>query len=295
MSNEIYQQQLAQEAELWGQEAETQAAATPPDWRYHRLSRQNVIMHTDDIEQLLSVIRPGMVTLELGCASGWLTLAMAQCGAYSAGMDISQKALDVARCYYASIRGEVSGSVTYQAADLNSVELPAETYDVVAVKGTLHHLVGMEHLILQVHQALKPGGLLWVSDSNGEESLPTVLIASALMFLLPTHVSYGQKFRGLLRFGAAAPSRIRASMQAEGLSPFEGAGREHDWVKLIYQHFQVERRVDAPAFTGYITAQLKLPDALAIPLLKTLRAIDRLLVRLRLLRNTGVVLYARKS
>lgn len=98
----------------------------------------------------------------------------------------------------------------------------------------------------------------------------------------------------LLKFGLHAPSRVKASIQAEGLSPFEGAGREHDWVKLINQQFTIERRADLPAFTGYVTAQLKAPDRVAIPLLKTLRLIDTGLVRLNILHNTGVILYARK-
>ncbi len=290
-----YEQQLAGEAELWGRDAERQSQSTPPDWRHHRSLRHNIIYHRADIDAFLEHIQPGMTVLELGCASGWLTLAMAQRGANAMGMDISDKALNVARRYYESIKDSVSGAATYQVADLNMLELPAETYDVVAVKGTLHHLVRMDHVIAQIHKALKPGGLLWASDSHGEESLPTVLVASGLMFVLPTHVSYAEKFRGLLRFGLKSPSRIKASIEAEGLSPFEGAGREHDWVRLIGERFTVERRVDAPAVTGYITHQLKLPDWAALPLLRGLCAVDRLLVRIKLLRNTGVILYARKA
>jgi ubiquinone/menaquinone biosynthesis C-methylase UbiE len=290
-----YERQLAQEAELWGSDAERSAQIVPPDWRYHRHLQHNVVYHTRDIDEFLSRLQPGMTVLELGCASGWLTLAMAQRGAQATGIDISEKSLNIARQYYDSIRDAVSGSVIYRAADLNTLELPAETYDVIAVKGTLHHLVRMDHVIDEIYKALKPGGLLWVSDSDGEEKMSTALIASGLMFVLPTHVSYRDKISGLIRFGTRAPSRIKASIEAEGLSPFEGAGREHDWVKLIDQRFQIERRIDSPAFTGYITHQLKMPDALALPLLRALCAVDRLLVRLKLLRNTGVILYARKS
>jgi hypothetical protein len=124
--------------------------------------------------------------------------------------------------------------------------------------------------------------------------MSTALVASGLMFVLPTVVSYRDKIAGLLKFGARAPERIKASIEAEGLSPFEGAGREHDWVALVYEHFQVEKRVDAPAVTGYLTHQVKLADGLALPLLRGLCAVDRLLVRLKILCNTGVILYARK-
>lgn len=294
MTEPTYEQKLAAEAELWGRDAEAKAQEVPPDWRYHRHLRHNIIYHTADIDAFLAHLRPGMTALELGCGSGWLTLAMAQHGAAATGLDISEQALKVARTYYDSIRDTVPGSVQYRAADLNTVELPAAHYDVIAVRGTLHHLLHMEHVIRQMQQALKPGGLLWVSDSHGEEAMSTALVASGLMFVLPTVVSYRDKISGLIRFGTQAPSRIKASIEAEGLSPFEGAGREHDWLQLIAAHFEVEQIIPAPAVTGYITHQISLPDQAALPLLRLLCRVDRLLVRLKLLRPTGLVVYARK-
>ena len=289
-----YDRRLAEEAALWGADAEAKAREVPPDWRYHRHLRHNIIYHTRDIDAFLDHVRPGMDALELGCGSGWLTLALAQRGARATGLDISEQALEVGRRYYETIRDQVPGSVEYHAADLNALDLPPDAYDVIAVKGTLHHLLRVDHVIAQAQRALRPGGLLWASDSDGEEALSTALVAGALMFVLPTHVSYCDKFAGLLRFGARAPSRIKASIEAEGLSPFEGAGREHDWVKLIGERFAVEQRIAAPAVTGYLTHQVRLPDRLALPLLRALCAVDTRLVRWRLLRSTGVILYARK-
>lgn len=179
--------------------------------------------------------------------------------------------------------------------DLNTLALPEAAYDVIAVKGTLHHLVQVEAVIEQIYRALKPGGLLWVSDSTGSEKLLTVLAAGALTFFLPTQVPYRDKLRALVRFRARAAERLRMSIEAEGLSPFEGAGRAADWARLIEARFVIERRVRAPAFTGYVTAQLRAPDAFALPLLTALRAVDLSLVRLGLLRSTGLILYARKK
>jgi 2-polyprenyl-3-methyl-5-hydroxy-6-metoxy-1,4-benzoquinol methylase len=289
-----YQEKLAAEAELWGSESERMAQAVPPDWAHHRHLRHNVVMHAGDIDALLDCIQPGMKVLELGCASGWLTLAMAERGARATGIDLSERSLRVARSYYESVREKISGTATYQTADLNRLELPADTYDVISVKSSLHHLVNLDHVIGETHKALKPGGLLWTSETIGDEALSTVLVAGALCFVLPTQTPYIEKIRALLRFGLRTPSRVKASMQAEGLSPFEGAGREHDWVKLVGDKYTVEKRVDCPAFTGYVTAQLKMPEALAVPILKAMRTVDQVFVRLGLLHNTGVVLYARK-
>jgi ubiquinone/menaquinone biosynthesis C-methylase UbiE len=290
-----YQRDLQEEGARWGAEASAQAQTIPPDWRYHRKLRHNVIMHAADIDALLDHVKPGMRVLELGCSSGWLTLAMAQRGVQATGIDVSEESLQIARDYYEKVRGETSGKASYVAADLNHLDLPAETCDLVAIKGTLHHLMRMDHVIAEIHKTLKPGGLLWVNDSDGDEALTTVLAASAFTLVLPTQVSYREKFSSLLRFGLRSPSRVKASMEAEGSSPFEGAGREHDWVKLIREQFTIEALGRAPAFTGYLTAQVRLGDSLALPLLRAIRAGDRLLVRAHLLHSSGVVLYARKN
>ncbi len=295
MDDASYQEKLADEAALWERVAKEQAERLPPDWRYHRHLRHNAVVHARDIDALLARIIPGMKALELGCASGWLTLAMAQRGAIAHGIDISDGAIAIARAYYVSIKDTVPGAVTYTVTDLNTLDLPPTTYDVIAAKGVLHHLICLEHVIDQVHAALKPGGLFWVSDTHGDESLLVTLLAGALTLALPTQVSYREKVRGLLRFGLRAPQRVRASIQADGLSPFEGVGRNQDWVALVRQRFTIEQETRKPAVTGYVSAQLALPDRVAFPLLRVLAILDRWAVRLGLLHSTGVVLFARKD
>lgn len=289
-----YEKQLEQEAELWGTESERMASQIAPDWRVHRDLLHNVISHQDDIDALLALVKPGMTTLELGCASGWLTLALAQQGAQATGYDISEKSLNVAQTYYDSIAHEVAGNVTYAQKDLNALTLTPESYDIIVVKGTLHHLINIPQVINAVYLALKPGGLFWVCDEAGDVDMRSALFSSALMFLLPTVVSYRDKFAGLLKFGLNAPSRIKASMEAEDLSPFEGAGRDHDWLSLVRSQFTDVEVINKPAVTGYLAHQIKLPRSLAIGLLRGIEKVDKLLVRLGLIRNTGVVVYARK-
>ncbi|MEM6282104.1 MAG: class I SAM-dependent methyltransferase [Chloroflexota bacterium] len=287
-----YDEQLQQEAALWG--SVDAASTTPPDWALRRTLLHNAIMHTADIDALLAQVTPGMRTLELGCGPGWLTHAMAKRGAHATGMDISEQSLEVARAYYEQTRADLPGTADYHVADLNRLQLEPGTYDIIVTKGTLHHLLELEHVIGQVYAALKPGGLFWASDQDGDEALHTALAASALMFVLPTTVSYADKFAGLAKFGADAPSRIKASMEAEGLSPFEGAGRDHDWVTLIEQQFVVERKIVKPAITGYMAHQLNMPEKPLWWTLRAIKAVDALLVKLGILHSTGVILYARK-
>ena len=45
-----YEQKLAEEAALWGKEAQVMAGKMPPDWRYHQNLRHNQILHGENIE-----------------------------------------------------------------------------------------------------------------------------------------------------------------------------------------------------------------------------------------------------
>lgn len=293
-SEDVYAQALAQEAQVWGTDAVDKARQMPPDWQAYRRVPELAVVEEHEIARLLDRIQPGMRVLELGCNSGALSIAVARRGAAVEGLDIAADALNVARAYYETIKAEVAGQVSYAVADLNRVELPENTYDVIMVKGTLHHLPEADALLEQVYGALKPGGLLWVMDTFCRTPFRSVLAASALTFVLPTKVSYREKFAGLRRFGFGAPARVQASIEADGLSPFEGVGREVDWLAVVHKRFVVEREALSPAIVGYIAAQVRFSDRLAWPLLRALRAVDLLLVRLHVLGSSGMTLYARK-
>lgn len=293
-----YEEQLAREGEIWGRAARDLAARIPPDWREHRHRlRHNIVMQGAYIDEFLSHIRPGMRVLDLGCGAGWLTLAMAQRGADATGLDISDESLSVAREYYESIRHEVPGSVRYEVADLNHISLSADSYDVIAVCGALHHLTHVRHTIEELHKALRPGGLFWTSDILGDEPRAAVYLTGALMFLLPIEMSYREKLAGVFRFGIRSSARVRAAIEMEGFSPFEGAGREEDWLQILGEHLDIYRKFNFLQVTKYLAGpdMIRLPDRLALPILRGIAALERGLLRIGWLRGTGLVVYARKA
>jgi len=51
-------------------------------------------------------------------------------------------------------------------ADINEITI-AETYDLIAFSQSLHHITELEHVLIQVRNALKPGGVFYVSDYIG--------------------------------------------------------------------------------------------------------------------------------
>lgn len=62
-------------------------------------------------------------------------------------------------------------AVRFIHADLNFVELPDESYDVVWASGTLSRVVNLEYLLAHIGRALRPGGLLAFNDYVGERRL----------------------------------------------------------------------------------------------------------------------------
>jgi hypothetical protein len=105
-------------------------------------------------------------------------------------------------------------------------------------------------------------------------------------------MGYVEKFRHLFRLRGAAASHMVASIEAKGLSPFEGYGRPQQSDQVIKRMFKINRIVYESAFVGYVTAQLNLPKRVLIVFGRMLAAIDRLLVRTHLLQGLNYILWA---
>ena len=55
--------------------------------------------------------------------------------------------------------GSLGLNTQYHLEDVNYVELPPETYDLVVVTHSMHHFKRMDHIVDQINRSLKPGGL----------------------------------------------------------------------------------------------------------------------------------------
>ena len=52
--------------------------------------------------------------------------------------------------------------------DLNFLELPSESYDLIVSSSTIHHVTNLEHLAFQINRALTPDGFFFLEDYVGE-------------------------------------------------------------------------------------------------------------------------------
>jgi SAM-dependent methyltransferase len=105
------------------------------------------------LRSLLPTDLTGMKFLDLGCGFGWVSRWARDNGAVQVlGVDLSENMLAKARGFPAD------EAITYLRADLDSLELLPNTYNVAFSSLTLHYLTDLPRLIAQVYQALEAGG-----------------------------------------------------------------------------------------------------------------------------------------
>jgi SAM-dependent methyltransferase len=124
-------------------------------------SRLNRSMHGLDgapewpaLRALLPDMR-GSSVADLGCGYGWFCRWAAEQGAASVlGIDVSEKML---------ARAAQSGAhdaIRYRRADLETLDLPEESFDLVCSSLAFHYVEHLPALLGVVHRALVPGGRL---------------------------------------------------------------------------------------------------------------------------------------
>jgi SAM-dependent methyltransferase len=93
--------------------------------------------------------------LDLGCGFGWFCRWAREHGAaHVCGIDVSEKMLARARATTPDV------AIAYERADMETVQLPAASFDLVYSSLAFHYIAGLDRLMAQIHRALVPGGQL---------------------------------------------------------------------------------------------------------------------------------------
>src|SRR5262249_44688601 len=77
------------------------------------------------------------------------------------------------------------GRVETVPADVNFVELPPDTYDLVVSSASLHHVTNLEHLAWQIDATLTPEGWFFLSDYVGEPRFQVTPAKKRVVELVP--------------------------------------------------------------------------------------------------------------
>ena len=213
VSREHYEASIETETAAWNSAARNLADKVNPDWREMQHLPQHVLIYKRHVDRILNMIQPGWHVLEAGCLSGWLSLEMARRGAHVTGIDIASDAIRIARDYAAA--NPPSGTVEYRVGDMNHEPLERDKYDLIVAFGLLYHMIEIQSVLDRFRDALKSSGRLYIVDTL-ETLRPNALVAGAQMMILPTHLSYRDKFRHLLQLRHRAVDGLKASMEARG-------------------------------------------------------------------------------
>jgi len=108
--------------------------------------------------------------LDAGCGTGTFSILLAESGNCVIGIDISAKALSIARQ-----RAEEE-NVTFLpiVADLECLPFGNNLFDVIFCANILHHFRDISSVINQLANTLKPGGTFTIIEHNGSNLLVRV-------------------------------------------------------------------------------------------------------------------------
>jgi ubiquinone/menaquinone biosynthesis C-methylase UbiE len=110
----------------------------------------------------------GLTVLDLGCGFGWFCRWARQQGAARVeGIDVSERMLARARATTQDT------AITYTRADMEHLQLPLASFNVVYSSLALHYIEHLNALLSTVYRALVPGGSLVFSVEHPIFTAPT--------------------------------------------------------------------------------------------------------------------------
>jgi len=178
----------------------------------------------------------GKAVLDVGCGGGILTEAMDHDGAKVTGIDLSDKALGVARLHQI----ESGASVDYRlmSAEALAIEAPA-TFDVVTCMELLEHVPDPASTIDACAKLVRAGGYVVFSTINRNAKAYALAIVGAeyVLGLLPRGTHDYARF--------LKPSEIAAFARTSGLETDAIIG-------MTYNPFTKSYRLEADTSVNYI-------------------------------------------
>jgi SAM-dependent methyltransferase len=246
---------------------------------------------------LLADFKKPITALSIGCGFGVIERILRSrdfCQLIH-GIDVAETAIEAAS---KTAEAERLTGLTYEVADLNTATFPPETYDVVYAHACLHHVFQLEHVLDQIKQTLRPGGLFVVWEYIGPSQMQFpqkhLYLADAFLKSIPERYRRMRDGRGIKQQAA------RLSLDTMNSSdPSEGV-RASEIVPLIASRFEIRHfsylggtllLLIFNEIAGNFTDQ----DSEVIPLVKALIALDNFVVDNAVLPSYHVYMISQKT
>ncbi len=168
----------------------------------------------------------GKKVLDVGCGGGILSEAMAAAGADVSGIDLSEKALKIARLHLL----ESGQTVDYRliAAETFADEMPGQ-FDVVTCMEMLEHVPDPASIVAACARLVKPGGWVFFStlNRNPKSYLFAVIGAEYVLKLLPRGTHDYAKF--------ITPAELARMARQAGLETGQLTGMTYNPLTKVYK------------------------------------------------------------
>ncbi len=170
-----------------------------------------------ELFELLGIIlsNKDALLLDAGCGTGKCSIALGKLGFRVIGVDISEKAIEVAR----EMAREHEVEVEFEVRDIETLPFADNTFDFVFCGGVLHHFPALEKVSEEMYRVLKVGGKLFAYEANK---------LNPVTFLLFTFASLSRKFLPLkyvqrefsVNERALSPKELERSLRGVGFTNF---------------------------------------------------------------------------
>lgn len=181
-------------------------------------------LRLDHIERIVGGLA-GKVVLDVGCGGGILTESMAERGATITGIDLSEKALKVAKLHLL----ESGAKVDYQLISAEDLAGSApHSFDLVTCMELLEHVPDPRSTVQACASLVKPGGQVVFStiNRNPKSYLFAVIGAEYVLRLLPKGTHDYAKF--------ITPAELSAMCRRAGLAVHDLTGMTYNPVNKVY-------------------------------------------------------------
>ena len=246
---------------------------------------------------LLARFKKPIRALSLGCGFGAIERILRRrnyCQLIH-GVDVAERAIESARRQAAA---EGLDGLTYEVADLNTATFPEDTYDVVYAHACLHHVFHLEHLLDQIKQTLRRGGLFVVQEYIGPSQMqfPQKHLHLADIFLK----AIPERYRRLRTRPGTKQQAPRLPLETMNDSDPSEAIRATEIVPLIASRFEVKHFCYLAGsllllIFNEIAGNFDAYDGAIMPLVTALITLDNFLVDNKVLPSYHVYMVCEKT
>jgi 2-polyprenyl-6-hydroxyphenyl methylase/3-demethylubiquinone-9 3-methyltransferase len=151
----------------------------------------------------------GKTVLDMGCAGGFMTEAIAAKGARVTGIDPAEKAIAAARAH-----ADGTGlAVSYDIGVGEDLPYASGHYDAVVCVDVLEHVQDLEQVLAEIARVLKPGGMFLFDTINRNPiaRFATITVAEDVLRLLPRGTHDPEMY--------IRPAELTQALEKVGLAP----------------------------------------------------------------------------